>query len=158
MKRIASLIVAVICTTGLFAQTNKIPTIKEIVSIENENTTQAVQIVNIPVDGINHYWLHVGSMGIGNKVIQVELDPFDQTLFKEPKGTMREIQGSFKPFFPGENLETIQVYKHKPLLTNQLQFVIERDGYERVAYLSKSDFNALLKGLKFHGKLNPSEM
>ena len=78
MKRIASLIVAVICTTGLFAQTNKIPTIKEIVSIENENTTQAVQIVNIPVDGINHYWLHVGSMGIGNKVIQVELDPFDQ--------------------------------------------------------------------------------
>ena len=178
MKRIASLIVAVICTTGLFAQTNKIPTIKEIVSIENENTTQAVQIVNIPVDGINHYWLHVGSMGIGNKVIQVELDPFDQlfiplgdnitdavafmedlkTLFKEPKGTMRVIQGSFKPFFPGENLETIQVYKHKPLLTNQLQFVIERDGYERVAYLSKSDFNALLKGLKFHGKLNPSEM
>ena len=117
-------------------------------------------------------------MGIGNKVVQVELDPVYQlyiplgdnitdavaymeelkTLFKEPKGTKREIQGSFKPFFPGENLETIQVFKYKPLLTNQLQFVIERDGYERVAYLSKSDFNTLLSGLKFHGKLYPSEM
>lgn len=178
MKKIASVILALVCTMGLFAQTDKIPTIKEIVSIDNDNSSQMVQIVNIPVDGINHYWLHVGSMGIGNKIVQIELDPVDQlfiplgdnitdavaymeelkTLFKEPKGTMREIQGSFKPFFPGENLETIQVYKYKPLLTNQLQFVIERDGYERVAYLSKSDFTALLNGLKFHGKLYPSEM
>ena len=178
MKKIVFLFFAVLCTAGLFAQTNKIPTVKEIVSVENENVNQAVQIVNIPVDGINHYWLHVGNMGIGNKVVQVELDPVYQlyiplgdnitdavaymeelkTLFKEPKGTKREIQGSFKPFFPGENLETIQVFKYKPLLTNQLQFVIERDGYERVAYLSKSDFNTLLNGLKFHGKLYPSEM
>ena len=81
-----------------------------------------------------------------------------KTLYKEPKGTMREIQGSFKPFFPTEETETVQVYRHQPLLTNQLQFVIERDGYQRVAYLAKSDFNSLLRGLKFHGKLYPSEL
>lgn len=177
MKRIATLILALICATGLFAQTSKLPTIKEIISVENENTSETVQIVNIPVDGTNHYWLHVGNMGIGNKTVQIDLDPVYQlyiplgdnitdavaymeelkTLFKEPKGTMREIQGSFKPFFPGEELETIRVYRHQPLLTNQLQFVIERDGYERVAYLSKSDFGTLLRGLKFYGKLHPSE-
>ena len=45
----------------------------------------------------------------------------------------------------------------KKIVTNQLQFVIERDGYQRVAYISKSDFGTLLRGLKLHGKLHPSE-
>ena len=177
MKRITTFLAAIICTASLFAQTGKLPLIKEITSITNENTSRTVNVVNIPVDGVNHYWLHVGNMGLGDKVVQVELDPVNrlyiplgdnitdaveameglQTLYKEPKGTMREIQGSFKPFFPGEGLETVQVYRHQPLLTNQLQFVIEREGYEHVAYLDKSDFNSLLRGLKFYGKLHPSE-
>ena len=178
MKRIATLFAALICTTGLFAQTNQLPDVNEIVSIENDNTGQTVDVVNIPLDGVNRYYLHVGNMGIGDKIIQIELDPLYRlfiplgnnitdavaameelkTLYKEPKGTMREIQGSFKPFFPTEETETVQVYRHQPLLTNQLQFVIERDGYARVAYLAKSDYNALLRGLKFYGKIHPSEM
>ena len=177
MKRIATLLAGILCTAGLFAQTSNLPAVMEIVSISNENTGKTVDVVNIPVEGANHYWLHVGNMGIGDKVVQVELDPVYRlyiplgdnvtdavktmeelkTLYKEPNGTMREIQGSFKPFLPGEGLETVKVYKHKPLLTNQLQFVIERDGYDRVAYLDKSDFNSLLSGLKFHGKLHPEE-
>lgn len=178
MKRIATVFAALVCTVGLFAQNSKLPLIKEIVSVRNDNSSQTVDVVNIPVDDVNHYWLHVGNMGIGDKIVQVELDPVYRlyiplgdnltdaintmeelkTLYNEPKGTMREIQGSFKPFIPGEELETVQVYKHQPLLSNQLQFVIERDGYSRVAYLAKSDFNTLLRGLKFHGKLYPSEL
>ena len=178
MKRIASLFAAIICSVGLFAQTSQPPVVKEIVSLTSESTGQTVDVVNIPIDGVNRYFLHVGNMGIGDKVVQVELDPVYRlfiplgnnitdavaamedlkTLYKEPKGTMREIQGSFKPFFPTEETETVQVYRHQPLLTNQLQFVIERDGYSRVAYLDKSDFNALLNGLKLHGKLYPSEL
>jgi len=178
MKRITILFAALLCTAGLFAQSSKLPVVKDIVVIENENTGQAVSVVNIPLDGVNRYFLHVGNMGIGDKIVQVEVDPVYRlyiplgnnitdavakmeelkTLYKEPKGTMREIQGSFKPFFPTEETETVQVYRHQPLLTNQLQFVIERDGYQRVAYLAKSDFNSLLRGLKFHGKLYPSEL
>ncbi|MBO4475155.1 MAG: hypothetical protein J5737_00320 [Bacteroidales bacterium] len=178
MKRITTLLTAIICTASLFAQTSKLPVIKEITSISNENTGRTVSIVNIPVDNVNHYWLDAGNMGIGDKVVQVEVEHIYRlyiplgdnvtdalktmeglkSLYKEPKGTMREIQGSFKPFLPGEGLETVQVYRHQPLLTNQLQFVIERDGYDRVAYLDKSDFNSLFSGLKFHGKLYPNEM
>lgn len=178
MKRIATLFAALICASGLFAQTSKLPVVKDIVVIENENTGQAVSVVNIPLDGVNRYFLHVGNMGIGDKIVQIELDPVYRlyiplgnnitdavatmeelkTLYKEPKGTMREIQGSFKPFFPTEETETVQVYKFKLLFENKLQFVIERDGYERVAYLPKSEFNSLLRGLKFHGKLYPSEL
>lgn len=170
-----TLLSAIFCATGLFAQTGKLPTVIEIVSVENENTDETVAVVNIPIEGVDHYWLHVGNMGIGGKVFQINLDPVDQlyiplgdnvtdaiasmeelkTLFKEPKGTMREIQGSFKPFFPGEKLETVQAIKHKPLLTNQLQFVIEREGHLRVAYISKSDFDSLLRGLKFHASIRP---
>ena len=172
-----SLFAAFICASGLFAQTNKLPAVMEIVSVEDDNTGQTVEVVNIPIDGANRYYLHVGNMGIGGKIVQIELDPVYRlyiplgnnitdavaymqrlkTLYKEPKGTMREIQGSFKPFFPAGELETVQVYRHQPLLTNQLQFVIERDGYMRVAYLDKSQFNSLLKGLKLYGKIHPSE-
>ncbi len=178
MKKVAILIAALLCTAGLFAQNGKLPIVKEIVSLENGNTGQTVDVVNIPVDGQNRYYLHVGNMGIGDKIVQVELDPVYRlyiplgnnitdavatmedlkTLYKEPKGTMREIQGSFKPFFPTVETETVQVYKFKLLFENKLQFVIERDGFSRVAYLTKSDFNSLLRGLKFHGKLYPSEM
>lgn len=178
MKRISTLFAALICTVGLFAQTSKLPNVKEIVSVENENTGETVDVVNIPLDGVNRYFLHVGNMGIGDKIVQVELDPVNRlyiplgnnitdavaameelkTLYKEPKGTMREIQGSLKPFFPSEETETLRVYRHQPVLTNQLQFVIERDGYERVAYLAKSDFGSLLRGLKMYGKLHKSEL
>lgn len=175
MKKAIILFVALFCAAGLLAQTSKLPTVIDIVSVEDENTGDTVEIVNIPVEGVNYYWLHLGEMGIGNRTVQINLDPFYQlyiplgenitgavatmeeikTLFKEPNGTTREIQGSFKPFFPGENLETVKAIKYKPLLTNQIQFVIERDGYLRVTYISKSDFNSLLRGLKLHGKLHP---
>ena len=177
MKKAIILFVALFCAAGLLAQTSKLPTVIDIVSVEDENTGDSVEIVNIPVEGVNYYWLHFGEMGIGNRTVQINLDPVYQlyiplgenitgavatmeelkTLFKEPNGTTREIQGSFKPFFPGENLETVKAIKYKPLLTNQIQFVIERDGYLRLTYISKSDFNSLLRGLKLHGKLHPSE-
>ena len=177
MKKAIILFVALFCAAGLLAQTSKLPTVIDIVSVEDENTGDSVEIVNIPVEGVNYYWLHLGEMGIGNRTVQINLDPVYQlyiplgenitgavatmeelkTLFKEPNGTTREFQGSFKPFFPGENLETVKAIKYKPLLTNQIQFVIERDGYLRVTYISKSDFNSLLRGLKLHGKLHPSE-
>lgn len=178
MKRIITFIAALLFAASLFSQTTELPAVTEIVSISNENTSQTVDVVNIPFDGVNRYFLHVGNMGIGDKVVQIEVDPVYRlfiplghnitdavaameelkTLYKEPKGTMREIQGSFKPFFPTEETETVQVYKFKLLFDNKLQFVIERDGYSRVAYLAKSDFNSLLSGLKFYGKLHPSEM
>ena len=157
MKRITILFAALLCTAGLFAQSSKLPVVKDIVVIENENTGQAVSVVNIPLDGVDPvYRLYIP---LGNNITDAVAAMEElKTLYKEPKGTMREIQGSFKPFFPTEETETVQVYRHQPLLTNQLQFVIERDGYQRVAYLAKSDFNSLLRGLKFHGKLYPSEL
>ena len=178
MKKTVSFLAALLCTAGFFAQTSKLPIVNEIVSLENENTGVTMDVVNIPLDGVNRYFLHVGNMGIGDKIVQVELDPVYRlyiplgnnitdavaamedlkTLYKEPKGTMREIQGSFKPFFPSEETETVQVYRHQPLLTNQLQFVIERDGYTRVAYLPKSTFNSLLSGLKSYGRMHKSEL
>ena len=178
MKKLIPIFLALLCTTTLLAQSGKFPIFKEIASVEHDNTGEVFQLVNVPVEGVNHYYILVGRMGIGDLVFQIDIDPVNllyiplgttitdalaymeelKTLYKEPKGTMREIQASFQPFFPGQELQTIKVYRHQPLLSNQLQFVIECDGYQRVAYLNKSDFNALMSGLKFYGKLYPSEM
>lgn len=178
MKKLISLFVAIICAASLFGQTTKLPVVLDVVTIENENTGETVDIVNIPIDGVNRYYLHVGNMGIGNKVVQVNLDPIYRlyiplgnniteaikamedlkTLFKEDKGATREIKGSFEPFFPTEDLLTVQVSKFKFLVENKLQFVIECDGFSRVAYMAKSDFNSLLRGLKLYGKIHRSEM
>ena len=62
MKKIAAFLAALLCTAGLFAQTSKLPTVNEIVSVENENTGQTMDVVNIPLDGENRYFLHVGNM------------------------------------------------------------------------------------------------
>lgn len=157
------------------AQKSTLPAVIEIVSVEEDGNS--TEIVNIPKEGVNHYYLHVGAMGFGNKAISVNLDPVDRlyvplgstlaeaistmeelkTLYKEPKGTSREIQASFGPFLPKDSLKTVKVERYQPLLTNYIAFTLSYGGSERAAHLSKSEFNSLLSGLKLHKKLHPKE-
>lgn len=148
MKKAIILFVALFCAAGLLAQTSKLPTVIDIVSVEDENTGDSVEIVNIPVEGVNYYWLHLGEMGIGNRTVQINLDPVYQLYI--PLG--ENITGAVATM---EELKTL--FKEPNGTTREIQFVIERDGYLRVTYISKSDFNSLLRGLKLHGKLHPSK-
>lgn len=176
MKKFLIILVSVVSSLGLFAQNSSLPTVLEIVSVDNNG--EVTEIVNIPRDGVNIYYLHVGTMGIGNSIISINIDPVDhlfvplgnnltdaiammeelKALYKEPKGTTIEIEASFGPFFPSETLQMINVSRYQPLLTNFLAFTLEKDGVSRVAHVRKGDFNSLLSGIKLHGKIHPNEM
>lgn len=162
-----------------FAQNSKIPQRNEIVRVEvgGEGSDEIIEVFDQPVDGESHYFLSVGHLGFGDEVIQVLFDPiFElfiplgdnldeametlqqmQALFKEPVGTSLETTGCLAFGFPRENREPVKVTYRKPLLSKLLEFSVEREGYIRAAHLQKSDFNSLVRGMKFYKKLHPKK-
>lgn len=132
----------------------------------------------MPIDGENHYYLSVGHLGIGDDIIQFNIDPiFElfiplgdtvaeamdylkelQSLLKGPKGKSMEIEGCLAAAFPNDKLEKVTVTYQKVLLTNLLEFKVEREGYTRATHIPKSQFNSLIRSLKFYRKLHPKEV
>ena len=80
-----------------------------------------------------------------------------QSLFKEQPGTGLETAGCVAIGFPNEKLEPVRVTYRKPLLTKSLEFTVQRDTYSRSAQMQKSDFDALVRGVKFYQRLHPNE-
>ncbi len=175
MKKILCIIVLVYCTFALFAQETRIPQMLELVQIE-ENDVE-FEVVNIPQDGQNHYWFNVGTMGFGDQIFQIQLDPLShlyiplgdtlaeaiskmeelQDLFNGTPGTSLFVNGCLTMLYPNENLEQVKVSYYKPLLTRKLEFSIQREDYLRAAYISRANFNTLMKGLSFYQKIHPNE-
>jgi len=161
------------------AQQTKIPQRLELIEIETDGngTVENFEVFNMPKDGVNQYFLSVGHLGFGDEIIQIQFDPLYelfiplgntvtealaslkemQKLFKAPKGTSMEVEGSLALAFPNDNREPVTVTHRRFLLTRMLEFSVQREGYIRAAHLNKSDFNALVNGVKLYGKLHPKE-
>jgi len=177
MKKIFSLIILLTLSAGVFAQESKIPVIKEITTIEQEDSDTYLELFSMEKDGQLQYYLNVGNLGIGDEIIQVNFDPLFklfiplggtlaeametlgqmQDLFKQPKGTSIEMDCCFSPTFPTDKLEKAKVTYRKPLLSRMLEFSLERDGYIRATTVSKSDLSAVVSGAKFYRKIHPKE-
>ena len=74
MKRLVTLVMLFFLTLGASAQQSKIPTILEIAEIE-ENDETVLSVFNMPNDEGNHYYLSVGTLGIGDEIFQIQFDP-----------------------------------------------------------------------------------
>lgn len=136
-----------------------------------------MELFNSPKDGQNHYFLSVGQLGIGDKVVQVYIDPLSelfiplgdtleeameslkdlQALFKTSPGTSREISGCVAIGFPKEDLEPVTVTYRKELLNKLLEFSVTRGEYIRSAQVAKSDLGSLVTSLKLHRELHPKQ-
>ena len=173
-------------SVSALAQQTKLPQRLELVTVDLElgdegsllGTEESLEVFNMPVDGVNHYYLSVGHLGIGDDIIQFNIDPiFElfipigdtvsealeflqglQALFKGPKNGSTEIEGCLAAAFPNDKLEKVTVTYQKVLLTNLLAFSVEREGYTRATHIPKSQFNSLVKSLKFYRKLHPKEL
>lgn len=167
---------ALLMTAGAFAQKSGIPVIKEIVDIERDGMT-AISVFNMPAEGVNHYYLTVGTLGFGDEVVQILFDPVFQLflplgdtleeaiaslqemqgLFKQPKDSSLERSGCLAFGFPNDQLETVTVTHRKPLLTRQLEFSLQREGYIRATYVDKADMGSLITSVRFYRKIHPRE-
>ena len=169
MKKFAAILAFAVISFGLSAQMSSFPAVYELATLELENG-DTYEVVRIPKDSVNHYFLHIGSMAIGGRVIAFDVDPVNRlyiplgiarmeelkALLKQPKGTTMDIQASLGPFFPQEKMQTVHVTTRK-LLGTSLEFVIDKDGYKRVSSISKSDFSGLLLTTKLYSKTHKKE-
>ena len=185
MKRIFLILSFLACTFGAFAQETRIPQRLEIVTIELNpdddailSPTEEIEVFCMPEDDVNHYFLSVGHLGIGDDIIQFNIDPiFElfiplgdtlaeameslqemQALFKGPRGKSIELEGCLAAAFPNDKMEKVTVTYRKVILSNLLEFSVERGDYIRATHIGKSQFNALVSGVKFYRKLHPNEL
>ena len=160
------------------AQSTQIPVIMEIASVESNEGSDVLQVFNMPKDDSDNYFLCVGHLGVGDDIIQFNIDPVYQlfiplgntlsealdklqqmqALFKESQGTSIEVQGCLAFGFPNDKYEPVTVTSRKALLSRSLEFSIHREDYMRATYIQRSDFSSIVSSLKFYKKLHPSKV
>lgn len=179
MKRILIACLCAVIPVLASAQLSKIPQRLEITTLTTEinGYEETQEVFNMPQDGANHYYLSVGHLGIGDEVVQIIFDPvFElfiplgdtldealeslqklQDVLKTRSQTGIEVSGVLSAGWPAGDLEPVKVVYRKVLLSNKLMFSVERQGYIRATYVGKTDFNALVSGVKFYKRLHPKE-
>jgi len=177
MKKILSIFLALTLATASFAQTTKIPQRLELVQLEDDNGSTELEVFNMPEEGQNHYFLSVGHLGIGDDIIQFNIDPiFElfiplgdtvsdalvklqefQGLFKGMPGDCLETEGCLSAAFPKGELEPVQVAYRKLILSRMLEFSVQRGDYIRSTTIPRASFNSMISSLKFYQKLHPNE-
>lgn len=161
--------------TAASAQGNKLPQIYEIAEVSSDNAS--LEAFSMIKDSVRTYYLSVGNLGVGNEVVQFNIDPLSnlyiplgnsldeavesleriKALYKEPNNSTSTVEGCLEWAFPGKNVETVTVVHSKNLLSNSLRFSVEREGYLRATYVDKSDFNSIVSSVKFYRKLHKKE-
>lgn len=150
---------------------------QELVVVEEENSNDRLELFSMEQDEGVAYYLSVGNLGMGDKVIQVYVDPFHELFiplgstldeaetvlqqikdfYKQPKGATMETMGCFNKYIPDDNLETVTLTRNRLLLSNQIRFSIERGGELRATFVERSSFNSLMSSLKFYRKMHPKK-
>ena len=75
MKRILTVIALLVWSVTALAQELQLPQVLEIAEVDTESGYTACQIVDVPVGSQHHYFFDVGTLGFGDELIQVNIDP-----------------------------------------------------------------------------------
>lgn len=174
-KALATLLLAAVSVLAVA----QIPQRLELVTIEADiaGNHERLEVFNMPLDGVNQYFLSVGHLGIGDEVIQILFDPIFELfiplggtvaeaqetlqtlmdLYKEDPGTSIEMPGCLAFPFPDNKREMVKITRRKVLLSNLLEFSLQREGYIRATHIQKSNLKSLASGVRFYGKIHPKE-
>lgn len=144
--------------------------------VELDNGAKHLMVFNMPEEGQNHYYVCVGTLGLGDDYIQVNIDPVSNLFLplgdtlaeaqakleeikgiaKQPVGTTFETPGCLSIGYPnGAEMEQISITHMRPLLTHLIEFSIRRNGYVRATHIAAGDFGSLIPGVKLYRKLHP---
>lgn len=177
MKKILCIFALMSCVVSASAQISKIPQRNELAQVEINDGTLTLEVFNSPKDGVNNYYLSVGHLGIGDDIVQVQIDPVSElfiplghtlaesvrtleelkALYKEAPGSSIEVDGNLAVGFPKENLEKVTVTHRKVMLSHMLEFSVARGQYIRATHISKSDFGSIVSSVKMYRRIHPKE-
>ena len=175
MKKLFITLCLACVTLFSFAQNTALRQRLEIVEVEINDGETMLEVLQMADNG--RYYLSVGNLGIGDDVIQFQVDPvfelfipLGETLaesmvtlrqfqdhLKQPAGQTIEIQGCLSLAYPNDEWETVKVTTRQFLFSKLLEFSLERDGYIRATHIARSEFNSLVTSAGFYQKLHPNE-
>lgn len=178
MKKIVNLILALLLTSAAFAQSPILKQTLEIAEVEINDGAISLSVFDMPEEGQHHYFLCVGTLGIGDDFIQLQIDPLFQLFItlgdtleesiakleefkeiaKQPAGTEMETIGTLALANPytGQN-ETVYVTSRRFLTQKLAEFSVKRNGYIRATHIGRSDLGALITTVKIYKKIHPKE-
>lgn len=181
MNRIITIIVALLLAAApaiASAQGGKIFRQTKVI-FENEVNEGELRlsVFSIPENGQDHYFAALGNLGIGDDIIQFNIDPVSvlyiplgstlseaqakleeiKALLKQPVDASMEVPGCLAVGFPDDEYETVTVTHRRPVLQHMLEFSVSRGNLVRATHIAGSDFNPLVSGVKFYRKLHPKE-
>lgn len=176
MKRVITTAFVLLWTVVAFSQGNLLRPTFDIAEIEVNGATVAV--FNMPEEGVNQYYLCVGTLGVGDDFVQLQIDPVFQLFIplggtleeaqakleafkataKQPSGTVLETVGTLALGNPsmGEP-EPVYVTSRRFIFRRIAEFSVQRNGFTRATYLSKSELGSLLSSVKLYRKIHPKE-
>ena len=178
MKRILVCALAALMTIAAFGQTKKIPQRLEISQVEVNDGAVELEVFVMPVGEEKHYYLSVGTVGIGDDLFQLNIDPvselfvylgyslaetlesFEQmkALYKTELGTSIQMPGCLSVAWPHEEkMEPVTITFRKPLISKMLEFSVDRGRYLSATFIGKGDLGALITGVKLYKKIHPKE-
>ncbi|MBP5721122.1 MAG: hypothetical protein J6W82_08680 [Bacteroidales bacterium] len=176
MKRILSILFALVIVISACAQPSRLRQRLEIAEVTSEDINSVfLQVFKMP--DVGRYYLSVGTLGAGDDFIQIQVDPLSelflplgetlaeslenlqriQSLYKQDPGTIDYMDGCLGLSYPGEELEPITLTARKFALSRLVEFSVVRGNWIRATHVSKSDFNSLVGSFKIYCKLHPKE-
>lgn len=178
MKRVLSILVFLALGVTAFAQGSVLKQTLEIAEVEINDGDVSLSVFDMPEGDVHQYYLDVGTLGIGDDIIQFNVDPVFR-LFIPLGGTLAEAQAKLEEFrgvanmSAGEGIETVgtlalanpstgteePVYltARRFIFQRIIEFSVKRDGYVRATHIGRGDFGTLLNGVKFYRKIHPNE-
>lgn len=178
MKRIISIVFALALPVLAFAQGSVMKQVLEIAEVEINDGQVELTVFDMPEEGQHQYFLCVGTLGIGDDFVQLQIDPVFR-LFIPLGNTLEEAQAKMEEFkevakmpagselrttgtlafanpSTGE-LEPVYVTSRRLLMKKIIEFSVKRNGYVRATHITKGEFGTLLTSLKLYRKIHPKE-
>ena len=178
MRRIISTVLVLAWTVVSFAQGSILKQTLDIAEVEINDGEVTLSVFDMPEEGQHQYFLCVGTLGIGDDFIQLQIDPLFN-LFIPLGGTLMEAQAKLEEFkeiakapagFEQETigtlalanpstgeLEPVFVTSRRFLTQKLIEFSVRRNGYVRATHIPRTDFATLVTSVKLYRKIHPKE-
>lgn len=178
MKRIVSTLFVLVWTVVAFAQGSLLKQTLEIAEVEINDGEVSLSVFDMPEEGQHQYFLCVGTLGIGDDFIQLQIDPVFQLFLplgntleeaqakleafkeiaKEPSGTEMETVGTLALANPSTgDMEPVFLTSRRFLFQRLVEFSVRRNGYVRATHIGRSDLGTLITTVKLYRKIHPDE-
>lgn len=179
MKKFFGLLFVMAWSFVAFAQGSLLKQTLEIAEVEINDGDVSLSVFDMPEEEQHQYFLCVGTLGVGDDFIQLQIDPVFQ-LFIPLGGTLNEAQAKLEELKgiakapAGTELETVgtlalgnpttgepepvYVTSRRFLFQRIIEFSVKRNGYVRATHIPRTDFNSLVSSVSFYRKLHPKEV